>query len=123
MGEYFHDICKFYDDDTTKEQFHCNDCGICRIGGRDKFYHCKKCVNYQSSHCSSFPTPPPHSGFKTKNQNFGTGALVDRDFLPRGPNICTQVTNIHPPDLSSPLSVSSRTGAQSAGGALSISLS
>ncbi|CAN6676954.1 unnamed protein product [Malus baccata var. baccata] len=43
MGEYFCDICKFYDDDTTKEQFHCNDCGICRIGGRDKFFHCKKC--------------------------------------------------------------------------------
>ncbi|KAM2334281.1 hypothetical protein ACFXTH_011845 [Malus domestica] len=43
-------------------------------------------------------------------------ALVDRDFLPRGPDICTQATNIHPYDLSSPLSVSSRIGAQSASG-------
>jgi hypothetical protein len=58
MGEYFCDICKFYDDDvsskfiicsystlyhsyplmhfysftvqTEKGQYHCNDCGICR---------------------------------------------------------------------------------------------
>ncbi|KAG4133201.1 hypothetical protein ERO13_D08G082300v2 [Gossypium hirsutum] len=43
MGEYFCDICKFYDDDITKGQFHCNDCGICRVGGRDKFFHCEKC--------------------------------------------------------------------------------
>ncbi|XP_022758071.1 E3 ubiquitin-protein ligase MIEL1 isoform X1 [Durio zibethinus] len=43
MGEYFCDVCKFYDDDTTKGQFHCNDCGICRVGGRDKFFHCQKC--------------------------------------------------------------------------------
>ncbi|KAM1542166.1 hypothetical protein TB1_011277 [Malus domestica] len=43
-------------------------------------------------------------------------ALIDHDFLPRSPDICTQATNIHPSDLSSPLSVSSRTGAQSASG-------
>ncbi|GJS86790.1 E3 ubiquitin protein ligase MIEL1 [Tanacetum coccineum] len=30
MGEYFCDICKFYEDDISKEQFHCNECGICR---------------------------------------------------------------------------------------------
>ncbi|WCJ21408.1 zinc finger (C3HC4-type RING finger) family protein [Euphorbia peplus] len=43
MGEYFCDICKFYDDDTSKGQFHCEGCGICRVGGRDKFFHCEKC--------------------------------------------------------------------------------
>ncbi|GJZ62015.1 E3 ubiquitin protein ligase MIEL1-like protein [Tanacetum coccineum] len=43
MGEYFCDICKFYEDDISKEQFHCNECGICRIGGREKFFHCEKC--------------------------------------------------------------------------------
>ncbi|KAE9460536.1 hypothetical protein C3L33_07572, partial [Rhododendron williamsianum] len=68
MGAYFCEICRFYDDDTTKEQFHCDDCGICRlvsqviysfpillivvliqdmilyrVGGREKFFHCKKC--------------------------------------------------------------------------------
>nr|KJB23197.1 hypothetical protein B456_004G086200 [Gossypium raimondii] len=29
--------------EITKGQFHCNDCGICRVGGRDKFFHCEKC--------------------------------------------------------------------------------
>ncbi|KAL1209083.1 E3 ubiquitin-protein ligase MIEL1 [Cardamine amara subsp. amara] len=43
MGEYFCNICKFYDDDTEKLQFHCDDCGICRVGGRENFFHCKKC--------------------------------------------------------------------------------
>ncbi|XP_013683525.2 E3 ubiquitin-protein ligase MIEL1-like isoform X8 [Brassica napus] len=28
---------------TEKEQFHCDDCGICRVGGRENFFHCKKC--------------------------------------------------------------------------------
>ncbi|PQM35032.1 E3 ubiquitin-protein ligase MIEL1 [Prunus yedoensis var. nudiflora] len=27
----------------SKEQFHCNECGICRVGGRDNFFHCQKC--------------------------------------------------------------------------------
>lgn len=43
MGEYFCDICKFYDDDVDKGQFHCNGCGICRVGGRENFFHCQKC--------------------------------------------------------------------------------
>ncbi|GAQ87904.1 RING finger and CHY zinc finger domain-containing protein 1 [Klebsormidium nitens] len=43
FGEYFCDKCRFFDDDISKEQFHCNDCGICRIGGRDKFFHCATC--------------------------------------------------------------------------------
>ncbi|KAL3517482.1 hypothetical protein ACH5RR_020071 [Cinchona calisaya] len=30
FGEYFCEICKFYDD-TIKKQFHCHECGICRI--------------------------------------------------------------------------------------------
>ncbi|XP_010321192.1 E3 ubiquitin-protein ligase MIEL1 isoform X1 [Solanum lycopersicum] len=61
MGEYFCEVCKFYDDDTLlaitfpkclfwtrplqidKGQFHCDDCGICRVGGRENFFHCNKC--------------------------------------------------------------------------------
>ncbi|XP_047981793.1 E3 ubiquitin-protein ligase MIEL1-like [Salvia hispanica] len=43
MGEYFCNICKFYDDDIEKRHFHCDDCGICRIGGRENYFHCKKC--------------------------------------------------------------------------------
>ncbi|KAK4855903.1 hypothetical protein QYF36_012121 [Acer negundo] len=47
MGEYFCEICKFYDDDTEKQQFHWDDCGICRVGGRENFFHCEKC----GTHC------------------------------------------------------------------------
>ncbi|ERN16907.1 hypothetical protein AMTRI_Chr02g264560 [Amborella trichopoda] len=43
MGEYFCAVCKFYDDDTSKGQFHCDECGICRVGGREEYFHCKKC--------------------------------------------------------------------------------
>ncbi|KAF2416398.1 hypothetical protein EJ08DRAFT_666706 [Tothia fuscella] len=42
---YYCDICKLWDDDSTKGIYHCGDCGICRRGeglGKD-FVHCKKC--------------------------------------------------------------------------------
>lgn len=43
FGKYTCMDCIFFDDDTSKNQFHCTDCGICRVGGRDKFFHCHKC--------------------------------------------------------------------------------
>lgn len=42
MGSYFCKICKLLDLDD-KKQFHCDGCGICRIGGRDNFMHCEQC--------------------------------------------------------------------------------
>ncbi|KAF3936388.1 hypothetical protein ABW19_dt0201425 [Dactylella cylindrospora] len=42
---YYCDKCKLWDDDPTRTIYHCNDCGICRLGrglGKD-FFHCKKC--------------------------------------------------------------------------------
>lgn len=30
MGKYFCETCKLFDDDTSKKQYHCNGCGICR---------------------------------------------------------------------------------------------
>ncbi|KAF5205114.1 Ring finger and chy zinc finger domain-containing protein [Thalictrum thalictroides] len=50
MGEYFCEICKFYDDDISKGQFHCDDCGICRVGGRENFFHCQRCGSCYSVH-------------------------------------------------------------------------
>ncbi|CAN6469372.1 unnamed protein product [Victoria cruziana] len=49
MGEYFCGVCKFYDDDIGKEQFHCIDCGICRVGGAENYFHCKKCGSCYST--------------------------------------------------------------------------
>ncbi|XP_023523417.1 probable E3 ubiquitin-protein ligase RZFP34 [Cucurbita pepo subsp. pepo] len=28
---------------ASKKQYHCDGCGICRIGGRENFFHCHKC--------------------------------------------------------------------------------
>lgn len=42
-ARYYCSVCKLWDDDPGKSIYHCNDCGICRIGqglGKD-FYHCK----------------------------------------------------------------------------------
>ncbi|OQS04246.1 hypothetical protein THRCLA_03511 [Thraustotheca clavata] len=45
FARYFCDVCKFYDDDPTKDIYHCEKCRICRIGkglGID-YFHCDKC--------------------------------------------------------------------------------
>ena len=45
---YYCGVCKLWDDDPEKYIYHCNDCGICRVGkglGKD-FYHCKVCFCY-----------------------------------------------------------------------------
>lgn len=42
-AQYYCNFCKLWDNDTKKSIYHCNDCGICRIGqglGKD-FFHCK----------------------------------------------------------------------------------
>lgn len=42
---YYCSVCKLWDDDTSKSIYHCDDCGICRIGrglGKD-YIHCKVC--------------------------------------------------------------------------------
>jgi RING finger/CHY zinc finger protein 1 len=43
FGEYFCQICNFFDDDISKGVFHCDGCGICRVGGRENFFHCSAC--------------------------------------------------------------------------------
>ncbi|GAU41247.1 hypothetical protein TSUD_97830 [Trifolium subterraneum] len=52
MGEYFCGTCKFFDDDISKQQYHCDECGICRTGGKDNFFHCKRCGEYSCPVCS-----------------------------------------------------------------------
>ena len=40
---YYCDICKLWDNDGRKDIYHCDDCGICRVGkglGKD-YMHCK----------------------------------------------------------------------------------
>ncbi|CAG9462512.1 unnamed protein product [Pedinophyceae sp. YPF-701] len=43
FGRYACLKCNFFDDDVSKEQFHCDKCGICRVGGAEHFWHCDRC--------------------------------------------------------------------------------
>lgn len=47
-ANYYCDICHLWEDDPNRSIYHCNDCGICRVGvglGKD-FFHCK--VSFRS---------------------------------------------------------------------------
>ncbi|KAF5841208.1 zinc-ribbon-domain-containing protein [Dunaliella salina] len=55
FGQYTCLDCNFFDDDVSKRQFHCNACGICRVGGRDNYFHCSTCnccyaIQLQNTH-------------------------------------------------------------------------
>jgi len=44
---YYCGVCKLWDDDASKSIYHCDECGICRVGrglGKD-YMHCKVCDN------------------------------------------------------------------------------
>ncbi|CBZ53309.1 hypothetical protein NCLIV_030960 [Neospora caninum Liverpool] len=50
FATYFCDICKFWDDDgLKKEVYHCDECGLCRTGGRSNYFHCKVCGSCYST--------------------------------------------------------------------------
>ena len=47
FGNYFCETCRLFDF-NDKKQFHCDKCGICRVGGAENFYHfdtCNACIN------------------------------------------------------------------------------
>lgn len=58
FARYYCGVCKFYDDTPGKAIYHCDDCGICRVGeglGKDNF-HCTKCnacitMDTKDNHC------------------------------------------------------------------------
>lgn len=45
LARYFCSKCVLYDNDPTKDIYHCDKCGICRLGlGLDKdYFHCDEC--------------------------------------------------------------------------------
>lgn len=42
FGNYFCNICNLWDD-VDKKQFHCTDCGMCRVNGKENTFHCFDC--------------------------------------------------------------------------------
>jgi len=43
QSHYYCNICKLWDNDTSKKIFHCEGCGLCRIGEKSDFFHCYQC--------------------------------------------------------------------------------
>jgi len=43
FAKYYCFHCKFYDDTPNKMIYHCEQCGICRVGKREDFRHCTRC--------------------------------------------------------------------------------
>lgn len=43
LSQYYCGVCKFWDNDHNKDIFHCDKCGICRVGLKEDFIHCEKC--------------------------------------------------------------------------------
>jgi RING finger/CHY zinc finger protein 1 len=35
--------CKLYNNDPAAQIYHCDECGICRVGSREKYTHCSAC--------------------------------------------------------------------------------
>ena len=53
---YYCDVCKLWDDNPNRSIYHCDDCGICRVGeglGKD-FHHCQ--VGHKILYMSRQPT-------------------------------------------------------------------
>jgi len=70
MAAYFCGICKFFDDDISKGIWHCEKCGLCRVGGKDNFVHCDIC------HMCFHPGPHKHT-----ERAFETNCPVCNEYL------------------------------------------
>lgn len=42
FGQYYCAVCRFFDNDLSKDIYHCDKCGICRVGKKNSF-HCDSC--------------------------------------------------------------------------------
>ncbi len=44
FAKYFCSVCNLYDDNGEKKGiYHCDKCGICRVGPAKKYFHCDSC--------------------------------------------------------------------------------
>jgi len=63
FAEYHCNLCNIWMD-LTKEPFHCDKCGICRVGGHQNFRHCDECCM-----CIAIALYDTHSCLKDKYKN------------------------------------------------------
>ena len=59
FAQYFCSVCNLYDENGIKKNiYHCDKCGICRVGPTEKVFHCDDCnicydIDYYTNHhCS-----------------------------------------------------------------------
>jgi len=43
FAKYYCAMCKFWNDNPVKGIYHCEQCGICRVGKADDYFHCVNC--------------------------------------------------------------------------------
>jgi len=43
FAKYFCKTCNFFDDRIERDYYHCDKCGICRVGDGKKYVHCDSC--------------------------------------------------------------------------------
>lgn len=58
FGAYACTRCPFFDDDLGKMTFHCDECGICRVGGRENYFHCDTCGSCYAANLRASRPPP-----------------------------------------------------------------
>ena len=75
FGAYSCLKCCFFDDDLEKQQFHCEACGICRVGGASNFFHCNTCG---CCYANSLQVAPAILCFVSANANVTTGLFTQR---------------------------------------------
>ena len=63
LSEYHCNLCNIWMD-LSKQPFHCDKCGICRVGGSDNFKHCDTC-----GMCISNALYENHNCLKDKYRN------------------------------------------------------
>ena len=69
LGDYFCAICNLFDDDggpAAKALYHCEGCGLCRVGPQKNFFHCDGCASCLAVETQSRHVCPKGNGLKSE---------------------------------------------------------
>lgn len=86
-ASYYCNICKLWSDDVNKHIYHCDECGICRVGrGLEKdFFHCKVCSCSSATQGMVLPTNLNRRAAHASPYQRGTTTSVSN--VPRMPTV------------------------------------
>lgn len=70
LGEYFCGVCNLFDDDggpaPAKALYHCDGCGLCRVGPKANFFHCDGCSSCLAAESEKRHVCPKGYGLKSE---------------------------------------------------------